>query len=568
MRSARFCTAIGVAAIVAGSLWFASAQTRRGEKYAFLVVCSKYNSTQLRDLPYTIEEMQDFRKALIKTGFDADHIILLHDQADRERMPEKQKIEKQFRLLLNGLQADDSVVVAINGHGVHYQGDRVGYYCPLGADLKDKKTLVSMEFFYDLLKKSKARQKLMIVQACQNDPFVSNDLAAERLEFGAKNDEVPEGIAAIFSCMEGQKSYYDPDRKRGLFFDHVIRSWNGEYLPAGEKKLDIEEFFRQVRVKTKADALRFRGGVEQVPEVRREYKGEWLIAAAAPVRPAPPKEKLEEKKIAGKGDLKAPKLGDIITNSIGMKLTYIAPGTFMMGSHKTELERREDEFQHEVEITKGFYIGVYAVTQEEYEKVMHENPSYFNSMGLGKDEVAGIDTRRFPVETVSWTDAKEFCRKLSLSEGKTYWLPTEAQWEYACRAGTKSPFHFGETISADQANYNANSTYGDGKKGLYRKRSIPVGSFPPNAWGLHDMHGNVWQWCEDWYDEEYYEHSPRIDPEKTKGPETFGRRVLRGGSWKEGPNRCRSAARHSALSSPLQDVWTFGPGFRVVLSRW
>src|SRR4029077_14561843 len=116
-------------------------------------------------------------------------------------------IERQFRLLLSDLQPSDTVMVALNGHGVHYQGDKVGYYCPLGADLKDKKSLLSMEFFYDLLKKSKARQKLMIVQACQNDPFVSNDLAAERLEFTEKSDEVPEGIAAIFSCMEGQKSY-------------------------------------------------------------------------------------------------------------------------------------------------------------------------------------------------------------------------------------------------------------------------------------------------------------------------------------------------------------------------
>src|ERR1043165_2607588 len=257
---------------------FGFSQGSGGEKYAFLVVCSKYNSTDLRDLPYTIEEMEDFRKALLKTGFEADHIIFLHDKADRERVPEKQKIEKQFRLLLNGLQPSDTVVVVLNGHGVHYKEDKTGYYCPLGTDLKDKKTLVSMEFFYSLLKKSKARQKLMIVQACQNDPFVSNDFAAQRFELTEKSDEVPEGIAAIFSCMEGQKSYYDPDRKRGLFFDHVIRSWSGEYLHANEKKLDLETFFRQVRVKTKADALKFKGGVEQVPEVRREYKGELVVA--------------------------------------------------------------------------------------------------------------------------------------------------------------------------------------------------------------------------------------------------------------------------------------------------
>jgi Caspase domain len=129
----------------------AFSQGGRGEKYAFLIVCSKYNSTQLRDLPYTIEEMEDFRKVLLKTGFDADHIVMLHDKAERERTPLKPNIEKQFRLLLNGLQASDTVVVVLNGHGVHFKDDKTGYYCPLGTDLKDKKTLVSMEFFYDLL---------------------------------------------------------------------------------------------------------------------------------------------------------------------------------------------------------------------------------------------------------------------------------------------------------------------------------------------------------------------------------------------------------------------------------
>ena len=151
-----------------------------------------------------------------------------------------------------------------------------------------------------------------------------------------------------------------------------------------------------------------------------------------------------------------------------MKLAYAPPGTFIMGSPKEEEERGGDETQRGMEITKGFYIGVFAVTQTEYQAVMGENPSCFSAQGSGKAEVAGLDTRRFPVENVKWTDAKEFCRKLSETEGKAYRLPTELQWEYACRAGTATPFHFGETISTDQANYNGNFVYCNGKKGDYR----------------------------------------------------------------------------------------------------
>ena len=532
-------------------------QSGRGEKYAFLLASSKYNSTQLRDLPFTIEEIEDFRKALVKTGFADDNILLLHDKADRERLPEKAKIERQFRLLLNGLQSDDTVIVAINGHGVHYKGDKSGFYCPLGADINDKNSLVPMDFFYDLLKKSKARQKLMIVQACQNDPFHNQSMAAERLEFAAKNDDVPEGIAAIFSCMEGQKSYYDPDHNRGLFFNHVIRSWNGEYLRDGDKVLTLEDFFFQVRVKTKADALKFKGGVEQVPEIRREYKGEWIVAKVAVDIPKQPKIETQKppEKIPAENNAAKRTKGEVITNSIGMKLAYIPAGKFMMGSPASEKERRDDELQHEVQISKPFYMGVYAVTQEEYEKVMETNPSYFRYNPKGKDKQ--LITRRSPVESVSWNEAKEFCRKLSTKDGKTYRLPSEAEWEYACRAGTTTPFFFGQTISTDQANYNGNYAYGNGQKGVYRDRTTEVGSFPPNAFGLYDMHGNVWQWCEDRYDANYYQNSPKVDPLNSTAGEYH---VLRGGSWGFDPGFCRSACRlNVAPDNRIGDI-----GFRVV----
>jgi len=250
-----------------------------------------------------------------------------------------------------------------------------------------------------------------------------------------------------------------------------------------------------------------------------------------------------------------PASGKVKTNSIGMKLVWIPPGEFMMGSRDSaaEVARRGDTEarysthehpQHPVKISQGFSMGIHEVTQAQYEAVMGTNPSRFKGNNL-------------PVETVSWDDATEFCGKLSQKEGKTYRLPTEAEWEYACRAGTRTPFSLGETISATQVNYDGNFTYGSGSKGQYRESAMPVGSFQPNAFGLYDMHGNVFEWCQDWYEEDYYSESSKIDP---KGPQSGSARVRRGGSWIHGPWHCRSANR----SWHMPGVTLYFAGFRVL----
>jgi formylglycine-generating enzyme required for sulfatase activity len=219
------------------------------------------------------------------------------------------------------------------------------------------------------------------------------------------------------------------------------------------------------------------------------------------------------------------------SNRIGMKFVWIPRGSFMMGSPQEEKERRENEVMHKVTLTKGFYIGVYPVTQEQWRVVMGNNPSEFK----GKENL--------PVENVSWDDCQEFVKKLREKDKKLYRLSTEAEWEYACRAGTTSPFYFGETISTDQANYYGEVVYGNGKKGVDRRQTTPVGSFPANAFGLFDMHGNVFQWCQDWYGE--YSQKGLVNPQ---GPEKAKCRVLRGGSWTRDPESCRSAFR--AFSEP------------------
>jgi uncharacterized protein (TIGR02996 family) len=249
-----------------------------------------------------------------------------------------------------------------------------------------------------------------------------------------------------------------------------------------------------------------------------------------------------------------------LTNSIGMQFVLIPPGTFLMGSPETEAERESDEGpQHEVEITQPFYLGAYPVTQEEYQIVMRKNLSWFSSKGGGKGGVKKLDTRRFPVERVSWENAVEFCRLLTEKEGGSghlYRLPTEAEWEYACRGGQafkdSAPFYFtkpSSSLSSKRANFEGNVG-----------RTTTVGSYQPNVLGLYDMHGNVWEWCSDWFDRSYYQRSPKQDPQ---GPESSpeNRRVMRGGSWGYGRRECRAASR--AGSNPGNRLGVIG--FRVVL---
>ena len=229
----------------------------------------------------------------------------------------------------------------------------------------------------------------------------------------------------------------------------------------------------------------------------------------------------------------------LFTNSVGMKFVWISPGTFMMGSSNQEKGRGDDEIHRKVTLTKGVYLGVHTVTQEQWQALMGDNPSHFKG------------TPNLPVEQVSWDDCQAFCKKLHEKEKKPYRLPTEAEWEFACRAGTTTPFHVGETIATEQANYNGNFIYANGKKGQYREKTMPVGSFPANAWGLYDMHGNVWQWCHDRHGG--YSSKDLVDPQ---GPKSGTNRVLRGGSWGNHPIFCRSANRN--FSDPANRTEYYG----------
>jgi formylglycine-generating enzyme required for sulfatase activity len=231
-----------------------------------------------------------------------------------------------------------------------------------------------------------------------------------------------------------------------------------------------------------------------------------------------------------KGRPKHPKPGDTWTETItGMEFVWVPGGRFMMGSPEDEKERFKHEGpMHEVYVD-GFWMGKFPVTQKEWELIMGKNPSAFKSGD------------RFPVENVSWDDCQAYIQQLNTHSKHTFRLPTEAEWEYACRAGTTTPFYFGKTISTDQANYDGNYPYADSKKGIYRKKTTPVDQFKPNAFGLYDMHGNVWEWCDDVYAEKAYQKHAERNPVIQDGGSD---RVLRGGSWINFARILRSANRY------------------------
>jgi formylglycine-generating enzyme required for sulfatase activity len=239
----------------------------------------------------------------------------------------------------------------------------------------------------------------------------------------------------------------------------------------------------------------------------------------------------------------------ILTNSIGVTFSLIRPGKFLRGSPENEPGHREHEGpQHEVAITRPFYIATFPITQAQYEKIKGRNPAHFNkSHGGGANH---------PVENVSWNEAHAYCERLNLLpdeelNGRIYRLPTEAEWEYACRAGTDTAYGCGDKLTIRDAHFAP-----AGSKG---SKTAPVGLLHPNAWGLYDMHGNVQEWVQDWYDEYYYQDCPRIDP---PGPKHGTVKIARGGCWVMSATDCRSAARRPhAPDSPSNGI-----GFRVVLN--
>ena len=250
---------------------------------------------------------------------------------------------------------------------------------------------------------------------------------------------------------------------------------------------------------------------------------------------------------AGMGQDQYGLYADLEFKGIIQRFGWINPGTFMMGLPNDEPERLDNELQYQVTLSQGYWLADSACTQALWQAVMGDNPSRFQ------------DNSNNPVENVTWDDAQAFIQRLNQSQsGLSARLPSEAEWEYACRAGTTTAFAFGGNITPQQVNYNGDYPYAGAAKGEYRKKSVAVKSLPANPWGLYEMHGNVWEWCVDWYGD--YESGLAVDP---AGPRDGSPRMLRGGSWFSDARYTRSAYRRRRNPAVRDGYY----GFRLALGR-
>jgi formylglycine-generating enzyme required for sulfatase activity len=319
--------------------------------------------------------------------------------------------------------------------------------------------------------------------------------------------------------------------------------------------LDREEFAMSRRTRRINQAIMFTVLVGVIVFAALSYSA-WHEARERAAQQRAAEERAVREEIAHSARADAPelaarKLGIPLEKTLaksGIALRLIPAGSFLMGSPASEIQRTDNEVQHTVRISKPFYMGKYEVTQGQWQKVMGNNPSHFKNVGESA-----------PVKQVSWNDCHTFMAELCKLEGLpagSVRLPTEAEWEYACRAGTQTAFCYADDLDSSMANFDGNYPYGNGSKEKYRERTMSVGSFQPNAWGLYDMHGNVWEWCQDWYGP--YGTDDAVDP---RGSNLGLVRVLRGGGWYVSAWRCRSANRD--YGNP--DYAHIHFGFRLVL---
>ncbi|WP_417385389.1 SUMF1/EgtB/PvdO family nonheme iron enzyme [Gimesia sp.] len=558
----------------------------RAANYAFLVGVKNYGQRSgLNALQYTENDVEELASLLHAKGYHQKNITVLTQTRSLKEpglSPTRENILRELDLILKGLNPDDSVLLAFAGHGVKFKTGKDSYFCPIDTEIKERKHLISYATIYDKLKACPASHKLLLSDACRNDPLSNTGRSIPSVTRPEPN--IPPGsTVALFACQAGQEAQEDQDLKHGVFFHYVLDGLRGAADRRGNDStgnsngtVELTELVAYTQQHVK-DHVRGKFRTSQIPELQTHVTNiQQLIRY--PVL----------------------SLRKSITNSIGMQLAEIPAGEFLMGSGKSAaeiarlFESKAENFadehpQHRVKITKSFQMGVFEVTVGQFRQFV-EATGYQTEAekdgegGYGWNETTekfeGRDpkynwkntgfkqTDEHPVVNVTWNDAVAFCKWLSRQEGKSYRLPTEAEWEYACRGGTTSLYQTGDdpnglAVIGNTADQTAKDRWTNYQTFDYLSVrdnyvfSSPVGSFRSNAFGLYDMHGNVWEWCQDWYGEDYYGKSPITDP---SGPSSGSSRVLRGGSWSFNPQYDRSANRYRCSPDYCHNNF----GFRVV----
>jgi len=585
---------------------FAQQNVSAPQKFALVIGNSNYSG--ISKLANPVNDANDMAAALQSLGFTVDKVL----DGDLEQM---ENAVTNLKRKLMGASRNSYGFFFYAGHGVQ-ASDGQNYLIPLQANNIQNEThlrvrAVPLQFVLDSLKEAGNELNMVVLDACRDNPFGWNRSGTRGLSLVSNAP----GSIVMYAAASGQKAD-DGSGRNGLFTSHLLKNLKNTGLSVYEV---FDRTMGDVKNSTggRQDpelSLRFSGansiylGSRPTPNtpapqpsatggsvtVESEIAGEIFIDGQATGRriKAGGSETIHNVstgntevwvKDSGGATIKAPTVmvrqGQTVTAVIERpapaNMVRIQGGTFTMGSPASEPERSSDEGPQRQVTVSGFYMGRTEVTQKEYQEITGTNPSYFKGDNL-------------PVEQVSWYDAVEYCNKRSQKEGLTpayiinknqsdpnntnssdtvkwtvtwnrnangYRLPTEAEWEYACRAGTTAPFSTGNNITTSQANYNGDNPYNNNAKGTYREKTTAVGSFAPNGWGLYDMHGNVWEWCWDWYGA--YGSGSQTDP---VGASSGSNRVMRGGSWSHDGRLVRSAYRDYYTPS-LRDYYL---GFRLV----
>ncbi len=572
----------------------AAAAERPIHRWALLVGIARYQHAQ--ELSFCGADQRALAAQLADNGFDAQRVFLLDDQAkDAKYLPFKANIEQRLDLLLKLVKEGDVLIVGFSCHGVLHKNTT--YLCPTEGNLDDPATLISLDAVCNKLDRSPATLKLVLVDACRRNARPIGNRGPgddpKALARALAQVQPPPGLLLLNSCSEGEVAKEDGDLKHGVFMHFVLEGLRGAADADHNRHVSLRELSDYAAEETELYVMR-KFNDSQQPFLKCGLKAngqKFDLFAVASTGASKPVDRSDGE----------PKPGQTITSkTLGMKLALIPAGEFTMGSDESmaELEQafgklpdkfsKADEHpEHHVHITEPFYMGAYEVTKAQFAQFVEAEEYKTDAEKYGKGGWGWTEKESkfeqkpeytwrswgfeqpgdHPVVNVSWNDATAFCAWLSKQEGKEFRLPTEAESEYACRAGTNTRFYNGDDPEGlvkigNVADGTAKEKFTwwsftvKGKDGY--AFTAPVGHFRANKFGLYDMTGNAWEWCSDWYDADYYANSPSDDP---RGPAAAGSfRVIRGGGWHFNPVFCRSAYRNNA-GPAYRDYFI---GFRVV----
>ncbi|MEZ6096056.1 MAG: SUMF1/EgtB/PvdO family nonheme iron enzyme [Pirellulaceae bacterium] len=580
---------------------FTAESKANAEDYALLIAVQQYDRTQMNSLNYTENDINELAATLKKIGYDENRIYVMTQTVGASKtrfLPVAANIKKEIETILKLMGPNDSILIAFSGHGVQYENEDTNYFCPADVDLKDRDKLVDLNSVFSQLEESQARRKILLVDACRDHPQSEISKSSKTIKLTPAEGRAPPvvegGTVALFSCSATESSYEDPELNHGIFFNFVIKGLNGDADLVDDKQITFEELTAYTSRAVKDYTFREFGRFQTPSTSLSDANIGTVIVAnvAAKNNKVPDSLKCPfDSRTASDAQSRWAEYFDIDVYSKGQNgimLALIPPGEFEMGSPRDEEGRNDNEVLHRVRLTQPFLISCTEVTKGQFAEFLRSAKYKTDSERNGKGSYGFIKNAsgQFewskskkidwnnpgfpqkadePVVNVSWNDAIAFCNWMSRQKGcaeyylvqgdrviilggEGYRLPTEAEWEFACRAGSSSRFSFGDDQEAltrfgNTADASARQAFNWSKDSAlaaddHAATTAQVAEYKANAFGLYDMHGNVWEWCWDWFSE--YGDTPETDP---TGAQSGHFRVFRGGSWLDFSNNCRSAYR-------------------------